>query len=264
MPWRCSGPVSAGGDRGSRVACDRCSAVRRRPAAKHTPTWFTHRLERTRRRRITPNLLRLSVRALSDTQQLQHVQQLSARIHESGKALCQCHVSHCQCHMRLSRQSQVLKSGRKSARLTSHDSVSTYFACYCRQRTLHVARVDVLAARLLFRHYVAMRLLFITLEYSCATFSGNGVYSQSQVRALRRAGHQVQVCMGCPSSCEYTGEASDVVVRFIRDIPTQALVYSALLEGPWHCALAYWSARRTAVPDELTNDRRAGEVLRIQ
>lgn len=43
-----------------------------------------------------------------------------------------------------------------------------------------------------------MNILFITLEYSIATFSGNGVYSISQVRALQALGHHVYVICGRP------------------------------------------------------------------
>jgi len=43
-----------------------------------------------------------------------------------------------------------------------------------------------------------MHLLLITLEYAFGTFSGNGVYSVSSVRALRAAGHSVRVVAGAP------------------------------------------------------------------
>jgi hypothetical protein len=43
-----------------------------------------------------------------------------------------------------------------------------------------------------------MNLLLITLEYAFGTFSGNGVYSVSSVRALRAAGHSVRVVAGAP------------------------------------------------------------------
>ena len=45
-----------------------------------------------------------------------------------------------------------------------------------------------------------MRLLFLTIEFSIATFSGNGVYATSQVRALQQLGHEVLVVCGCPAN----------------------------------------------------------------
>ena len=44
----------------------------------------------------------------------------------------------------------------------------------------------------------SMQLLLISLEYAFGTFSGNGVYSLSSVRALRSAGHSVRVVAGAP------------------------------------------------------------------
>ncbi|KAG1669501.1 hypothetical protein FOA52_015668 [Chlamydomonas sp. UWO 241] len=44
----------------------------------------------------------------------------------------------------------------------------------------------------------ALRVLFITLEFSSGTFSGNGIYAQSQVRALAGLGHQVFVISARP------------------------------------------------------------------
>ena len=41
-------------------------------------------------------------------------------------------------------------------------------------------------------------VIFITLEFSAGTFSGNGVYAQSQVRALASLGHRVLVISGKP------------------------------------------------------------------
>ncbi|KAK9817271.1 hypothetical protein WJX72_012093 [[Myrmecia] bisecta] len=50
-----------------------------------------------------------------------------------------------------------------------------------------------------------MRLLFITLEFSAGTFSGNGVYAQSQVRGLATLGHEVFVVSCKPEG--HTGAA---------------------------------------------------------
>ncbi|KAK9803331.1 hypothetical protein WJX73_003980 [Symbiochloris irregularis] len=47
-----------------------------------------------------------------------------------------------------------------------------------------------------------LRVLFITLEFSAATFSGNGVCAQSQVRALTKQGHKVLVISGRPADCK--------------------------------------------------------------
>jgi hypothetical protein len=46
-----------------------------------------------------------------------------------------------------------------------------------------------------------LRVLFLTLEFSSATFSGNGVYAQSQVRALSRH-HPVFVISAKPRDLE--------------------------------------------------------------
>lgn len=45
-----------------------------------------------------------------------------------------------------------------------------------------------------------MKILFLSLEFSASTFSGNGIYAQSQVRALRGNGHSVLVISGRPQS----------------------------------------------------------------
>jgi hypothetical protein len=44
------------------------------------------------------------------------------------------------------------------------------------------------------------RLIFITLECHISTFSGNGVYSRSQIRSLRELGHRVLVICGRPDT----------------------------------------------------------------
>ena len=44
-----------------------------------------------------------------------------------------------------------------------------------------------------------LRVLFVSLEFRAAAFSGNGVYAQSQARALAKAGHDVHVVSGVPS-----------------------------------------------------------------
>jgi hypothetical protein len=42
------------------------------------------------------------------------------------------------------------------------------------------------------------RILFVSLEYNAATFSGNGVHAQAQVKGLRRAGHRLLVVCAAP------------------------------------------------------------------
>eukprot|EP00210_Caulerpa_lentillifera_P002207 g2121.t1 len=43
-----------------------------------------------------------------------------------------------------------------------------------------------------------LRILYLTLEYSAGTFSGNGVYSQAQVLSIAQHGHQVMVISAKP------------------------------------------------------------------
>ena len=43
------------------------------------------------------------------------------------------------------------------------------------------------------------RLLFIALEFTAGTFSGNGIYAASQVRALALSGCQLMVLAGKPA-----------------------------------------------------------------
>jgi hypothetical protein len=60
-------------------------------------------------------------------------------------------------------------------------------------------------------HFAPLRILFITLEFRAGAFSGNGVYAQSQVRALAAAGHTLHVLSGRPddtSSCGEEGAAA--------------------------------------------------------
>ena len=45
-----------------------------------------------------------------------------------------------------------------------------------------------------------MKLLFISLEFSASTFSGNGIYARSQVRALAQQGAEVLVLAGKPAN----------------------------------------------------------------
>lgn len=44
-----------------------------------------------------------------------------------------------------------------------------------------------------------LRALFLSLEFSAATFSGNGIYAMSQVRALMELGHQLLVVSARPA-----------------------------------------------------------------
>lgn len=54
-----------------------------------------------------------------------------------------------------------------------------------------------------------LRLVFLTLEYKAGTFSGNGIYAQSQVRSLTRLGHQVFVISAAPTASPPTSKTSD-------------------------------------------------------
>jgi hypothetical protein len=54
-----------------------------------------------------------------------------------------------------------------------------------------------------------MRLVFVTLEYDASTFSGNGIYAQSQVRGLLSCGHDVLIVCGQPSTTTTAPGASD-------------------------------------------------------
>ena len=56
----------------------------------------------------------------------------------------------------------------------------------------------------------ALRVLYITLEFRAGAFSGNGVYAQSQARALGRAGHRVLVVCGTPDAPD-SASAPDLV-----------------------------------------------------
>ncbi|CAK0761886.1 hypothetical protein CVIRNUC_002903 [Coccomyxa viridis] len=47
-----------------------------------------------------------------------------------------------------------------------------------------------------------MRLVFLSLEFSAGTFSGNGIYGRSQVRSLSSLGHAMLVISGKPPSSE--------------------------------------------------------------
>ncbi|GAQ86776.1 hypothetical protein KFL_003100130 [Klebsormidium nitens] len=54
-----------------------------------------------------------------------------------------------------------------------------------------------------------LRLVFLTLEYKAGTFSGNGIYAQSQVRSLTRLGHRVFVISAAPEASPSTSKTSD-------------------------------------------------------
>ena len=63
-----------------------------------------------------------------------------------------------------------------------------------------------------------MRVVFFSLEFDSATFSGNGTYAQSQVRGLRGCGHDVLVVCGRPEAAagmtaDLTTEDQDSVLR---------------------------------------------------
>lgn len=55
------------------------------------------------------------------------------------------------------------------------------------------------------------RLLFITLECHISTFSGNGVYSRSQIRSLRALGHRILVVCGRPDTLTCHEDEDDCI-----------------------------------------------------
>jgi len=55
------------------------------------------------------------------------------------------------------------------------------------------------------------RLIFITLECHISTFSGNGVYSRSQIRSLRELGHRVLVICGRPDTLTCHEDEDDCI-----------------------------------------------------
>lgn len=75
-----------------------------------------------------------------------------------------------------------------------------------------------------------MHLLFISYEYSCCSFSGNGAYAVAQVRALRELGQQVAVLAAHPASHipdTPAPDASDTWVRMaFRGSPVQSVQFS--------------------------------------
>jgi JmjC domain, hydroxylase len=48
-----------------------------------------------------------------------------------------------------------------------------------------------------------MRIIFLSIEFSIGTFSGNGIYAISQVRAIRQLGHQVLIICGRPAALSH-------------------------------------------------------------
>jgi hypothetical protein len=54
-----------------------------------------------------------------------------------------------------------------------------------------------------------MNILFITYEFSEATFSGNGVYAAGQVGALEAAGHAVLTLAARPQKSQDLPESID-------------------------------------------------------
>lgn len=57
-----------------------------------------------------------------------------------------------------------------------------------------------------------MKLIFLSIEFSIATFSGNGVYATSQVRALQQLGHDVLVVCGCPATSPPSPEDAPTLI----------------------------------------------------
>lgn len=74
------------------------------------------------------------------------------------------------------------------------------------------------------------RLLLVTLEHRFFTFSGNGVYSTSQARALRAAGHSVLVVCASPGA----HLPQDIVAgqEIVITVPEEKWG-SLQIDGPW-------------------------------
>lgn len=73
-----------------------------------------------------------------------------------------------------------------------------------------------------------LAILFITYEYSESTFSGNGVYAVSQVRALASLGHDVTVVAARPRGSEIV-ETKATWVRLTFVLSCMA----SLVRGGW-------------------------------
>jgi hypothetical protein len=74
------------------------------------------------------------------------------------------------------------------------------------------------------------RILFISLEFSAATFSGNGIYARSQVRALAAAGHAVFVLSARPAA--HDARPAREGARALEEVPVGA--WGRLdAGGPW-------------------------------
>ena len=80
-------------------------------------------------------------------------------------------------------------------------------------------------------------VIFITLEFSAGTFSGNGIYAQSQVRALASIGHRVFVISGKPQ--EHQAPSNKQGAEMLMEVgypnlqsiqPWSALLPSALID----------------------------------
>ena len=61
-----------------------------------------------------------------------------------------------------------------------------------------------------------MRLVVLSIEFRASTFSGNGVYSQAQCRALARAGHTLLVISGRPEGAQTTPTWEDDAITVLE------------------------------------------------
>ena len=78
----------------------------------------------------------------------------------------------------------------------------------------------------------ALRVLYVTLEFSAGAFSGNGVYAQSQARALGRAGHRVLVVCGTPDTPD-SASTPDHLVSVVA-LPVPSSKWGCLdVHSPW-------------------------------
>ncbi|BDA42205.1 hypothetical protein COCOBI_03-0920 [Coccomyxa sp. Obi] len=81
-----------------------------------------------------------------------------------------------------------------------------------------------------------MRLVFITLEFSASTFSGNGIYARSQVRALAALGNELLVISGKPAGYQGTSENEGAAELFEVELPVwgsldRSSAWEAFAEG---------------------------------
>tara|TARA_B110000977_G_scaffold180808_2_gene240872 strand:- start:18247 stop:20322 length:2076 start_codon:yes stop_codon:yes gene_type:complete len=77
-----------------------------------------------------------------------------------------------------------------------------------------------------------LRVLFVTLEFRAGAFSGNGVYAQSQARALAKRGYHVHVVCGSPEGHSHEGaEYDDPPNLTVIEVPVPSETWGRLDAG---------------------------------